>query len=293
MYIIFLTLQVIPTPQLPAGADDLSSEAVSYASQELGPQVIPTQQLPVGADDASLEALSSASQESVPEVETSLEWQPTPQIQHRLHYLNNFVRNSADGRVSPVRSQRRTDVLNLSPSSSRYYKRKAVQAVETVLKAIAPEQSTWLFHRVVEKYSKGRIETSQIINFLPKLYEEANSWYTTQQILSIFVCDHPESELLTFIPVLTKWKIDEVRKRAFLNEPDQEIEPPQIKRSKLHPARVDHFLDFVSSQRRILPSSQRALRLFRSDCFRSVRGKHEFYLKFRRTFRRFKDEIWR
>ena len=29
--------------------------------------------------------------------------------------------------------------------------------------------------------------------------------------------------------------------------PGQQIEPPQIKRSRLHPAKVDHFLDFVSS----------------------------------------------
>lgn len=211
--------EAIPTPQLPAGAVDLSSEALSYASQEVGPVVIPTQQLPVGADDASSEAFSSASQESVPEVETSLEWQPTPQVQHRLHYLNNFLRNSADGRVSPVRSQLCTDVLNLSPSSSGYYKRKAMQAVETVLEAIVPEQSTWLFHRVVEKYSRGRdrnVPDNQLLARLVKLYEEAHSWYTTQQILSIFVFDHPKSELLTLIPGLTKWRIDEARKHAFL-----------------------------------------------------------------------------
>ena len=204
----------------------------------------------MGADDASSEAFSSTSQESVPEVETSREWRPTPQVQHRLHYLNNFLRNSADGRVSPVRSQLCTDVLNLSPSSSRYYKRKAMQAVETVLEAIAPEQSTWLFHRMVEKYSRGRdrdAPDNQLLARLVKLYEEANSWYTRQQILSIFVCDHPKSELLTLIPGLTKWRIHEARKHAFLNEPGQQIEPPQIKRSRLHPAKVDHFLDFVSS----------------------------------------------
>ena len=148
----------------------------------------------MGSDDASSETFSSASQESVPEVETSLEWQPTPQVQDRLHFLNNFLRNSADGRVSPIRSQLCTDVLNLSPSSSRYHKRKVVQAVETVLETIAPQQSTWLFIRVV-----------------------------------------------------AKWRIDEARKHAFLNEPGQQIEPPQIKRSRLHPAKVDHFLDFVSS----------------------------------------------
>ena len=203
----FLVLQAIPNPQLPAGADDVSSEAPSYDTQEVGPWVISTLQLPVGLDDASSEAFSSASQESESEVETSLEWQPTLQVQHRLHFLNSFLWNSADGRVSPIRSQLCTDVLNLSASSSRYYKRKAVQAVETILKAIAPQQSTWLFNWVVERYSSGRDgnrSDNQLLGRLIKLYEEANSWYTRQQILSIFVCDHSKSELLTLIPGLTK-----------------------------------------------------------------------------------------
>ena len=171
-------------------------------------------------------------------------------VQHRLHFLNNFLRNSADGRVSPIRSQLCTDVLNLSSSSSSYCKRKAVQAVETVLEAIAPQQSTWLFNRVVERYSSGRDGNrpdNQLLGRLINLYEEANFMVTRQQILSIFVCDHSKSELSTLISGPTKWRIDEARKHAFLNEPGQQIEPPQIKRSRLHPAKVDHFLDFVSS----------------------------------------------
>ena len=88
---------------------------------------------------------------------------------------------------------------------------------------------------------------NQLLARLVRPYEEANSWYTRQQIISIFVCDYPKSELLTLIPGLTKRRIDEARKDAFLNEPGQQIEPPQIKRSRLHPAKVDHFLDFASS----------------------------------------------
>ena len=65
-------------------------------------------------------------------------------------------------------------------------------------------------------------------------------------MLSIFVCDHSKSELLTLIPGLTKWRIDEAGKHAFLNESGQQIEPPQIKRSRLHPAKIDDFLDSVS-----------------------------------------------
>ncbi|RMX44413.1 hypothetical protein pdam_00011219, partial [Pocillopora damicornis] len=89
---------------------------------------------------------------------------------------------------------------------------------------------------VAERYSSGRDGNrpdNQLVGRLIKLYEEANSGYTRQKILSIFVCDHSKS-------------YDEARKHAFLNEPGQQMEPPQIKRSRLHSAKVDHFLDFVS-----------------------------------------------
>jgi len=74
----------------------------------------------------------------------------------------------------------------------------------------------------VEKYNsgiEGNPSDSLLVTILIKLYEEANSWYTRQQILSIFVCDHSKSELLRLIPGLTKWRIDEARKHAFLNKP--------------------------------------------------------------------------
>ena len=89
---------------------------------------------------------------------------------------------------------------------------------------------------MVEKCSRGgdrNVPDNQLLARLVTLYEEANSWYNRQQILSIFVCDHPKSELLNLIPGLTKWRIDEARKHAFHNEPGQQIEPPQIKRSRL------------------------------------------------------------
>ena len=162
------------------------------------------------SDEASCEVFSSASQESVPEVETSQEWQATPQVRYKLHSLNNFLRNCCDARVSPVWSQLCTDALKVSSSASRYYKRKAVQAVETVLEAIAPVQSTWLFQRVVENYSSRKelhLLDNLLLSRLIKLYEEANSWYTRKQILFIFVCDHSKSELMSFIPGLTQWRI--------------------------------------------------------------------------------------
>ena len=92
---------------------------------------------------------SSFSPGANPDVETSQEWQPTPQVKEQLISLSNF-RRRVDGRISLIRSQLRTDVEEISSRTSLYYKHKAVQVVETVLEAIAPGNSKWLFQEVVE-----------------------------------------------------------------------------------------------------------------------------------------------
>ena len=135
---------------------------------------------------------NNGSQESLTTVETSLEWHPTPQVQLKLHALNNFLRH-ADGSLSPVRSQLSTNADNVSSSTTRYYKRKGAQVLETVFEAIAPGQSKWLTQQVIEKYchsTNSEVNTPEqtLLSRLIILYNEASSWYTRQQILSVFVC---------------------------------------------------------------------------------------------------------
>ena len=93
------------------------------------------------------------------------------------------------------------------------------------------------------------INTSErtLLSRLVTLYNEASNWYTRQQILSVFVGDYSKTELLAFIPGLTKWRIDEARKHAFRTSPGHLIDPPVIHRCRLDPVKVDHFLDFISS----------------------------------------------
>lgn len=192
---------------------------------------------------------SSFSQGTNPEVETSLEWQPTPQVKEQMISLNNFLRR-VDGRISPIRSQLGTDVEQISSRTSRYYRHKAVQAVETVLEAIAPGNSKWLFQQVIEGYSSLAAENlpeQGLLATLIQLYEEASSWHTRQQILSIFARDYSKTELLALVPGLTKWRVDEARRHAFHSGPGRVIEPPTLQRSRLDPSKVDHFLDFISS----------------------------------------------
>ena len=49
------------------------------------------------------------------------------------------------------------------------------------------------------------------------------------------------------IPGLSKWRIDQARKHAALVGPGRLKDPPEIRRTRLDPVRVDHFIDFIAS----------------------------------------------
>lgn len=192
---------------------------------------------------------SSQTSSDYPEAETSLEWQPTPQMREQLYFLNSFL-NRLDGNVSPVRSQLGTDVTDISERTAWYYKRKAVQAVEGVLTAIAPGNSKWLFQQMVDGYTSvadGNLPEHNLLTTLTRLYEEATTWQVRRQILSMFARDYSKTELQVLIPGLSKWCIDEARHHAFISSRGSLIDTPTIQRCRLDPVKVDHFLDFISS----------------------------------------------
>ena len=141
--------------------------------------------------------------------------------------------------------------MTISSSTQRYYRKKAEEAVDTVLDAIAPGNSSWLLKQVFTKHLVGRSasadsEEDSLVSRLVTLYNDASSWYTQQQILSLFAGDYTKTELLKLVPGLTKFR-NEARKHWFQTKPGELIEPPNITRSRLDPAKVDHFLDFISS----------------------------------------------
>ncbi|CAH3145827.1 unnamed protein product [Porites evermanni] len=98
--------------------------------------------------DPNSDIFSSSFQGSLVGEETSREWQPTPQVEHQLQHLNSYLLKSTDGRISPVRSQCRCDVVTMSSSTRRYYGKKAEQVVDSSLEAIAPGNSSWLLQQV-------------------------------------------------------------------------------------------------------------------------------------------------
>ena len=71
-----------------------------------------------------------------------------------------------------------------------------------------------------EKQKSADTDVSEISRLI-KLYEEANSWFTKRQILSVFVNYYTKAQL----------------------QPQMET----ITRARLDPSKVDNFLDFISS----------------------------------------------
>ena len=88
--------------------------------------------------------------------------------------------------------------------------------------------------------------SSPIIDSLVKAYEQATSWQTMRQILSIFANDFTRPELTNLIPSLTKWKIDQARQHACdIGKGQTEVSEP-VHRRRISTSQVQHFVDFIS-----------------------------------------------
>ena len=169
-------------------------------------------------------------------------WLPTPQP--HLPILNHFLGKASQGSISPIRGQMLMPLEDAAASTRRYYKRKASEAVDLVLDCIAPGQAHELRP---EAGAQPEISDPDLEQSLFRIYEEANSWFTKRQILSVFVNHFTKNQLLNAIPGITKWRIDEARKHATLKGAGHVVDTKPVKRTRMDFTKVDHFVDFVSS----------------------------------------------
>ncbi|CAB4026770.1 Transposon Tf2-6 poly, partial [Paramuricea clavata] len=87
---------------------------------------------------------------------------------------------------------------------------------------------------------------SDPIEVLIEAHNQAQSWQTKRQILSLFASDFSKSEWQRMIPSLLKWRIDQARDHAIKSGKGQPVQDKPLFRSRINSAKVDHFLDFIS-----------------------------------------------
>ena len=80
------------------------------------------------------------------------------------------------------------------------------------------------------------------------IYDNTGTWQTKRQILSIIADKTTKQNLMEIIPGLSKWKIDEARKYSREVGSGMPIPAQHIRRERLSPDKIDHFLDFIAQR---------------------------------------------
>ena len=87
---------------------------------------------------------------------------------------------------------------------------------------------------------------SDLIDALIEAHNQAQSWQTKRQILSLFANDFSWLELQKMIPGLSKWRIDQACNHVTETGKGQPILEEPIYRERIENANIDHFLDYIS-----------------------------------------------
>ena len=129
--------------------------------------------------------------------------------------------------------------------------KKAMKAINTVLKKIAQGQSSSLKEECFQLQNKKK-EDTQLLGCLTQALNKAPNRNAKIQLLSI-VCDndaddqyvYKQNELVDMFEGITLNDIKKARQHAAKATPGAPVEPGKFYQKRLTDARINHFLDFL------------------------------------------------
>ena len=226
------------------------------------------------SDDLSdrLRTLDITCEQSVYEPESSESSNGASESKHaeymlaaRREKLNEFLLISGK---DPVKQSKK----KWEYSSSRTKKdriTKAKDAVVSTLNVIAPDDpgSLWIglkdSNSVERSLGLDSKEDKKFLSALAETYENAETWASQRQILSIMADLVPFAILERYIPGITHHKIKAARKHQAQYGRGVPVEVKRSPRMRVDDLQLDHFLSFITSPHVIqdLPFGQRYLHL--------------------------------
>ncbi len=110
--------------------------------------------------------------------------------------------------------------------------------------------------------NKDQVEL-EIVDSLVECYNNATTWDTKRQILSIMTDKLTVKQLQSLIPGLSEYKIDIARKHVMEKGRGVPVEKSHTPRIKVDLNKLDHFLTFITSGHIMqdLPFGERVLKL--------------------------------
>lgn len=205
------------------------------------------------------ETTTSSSDSSGPTSSTSL------QLRHKV--LNEFLLTSGKEAIG----QSKKMFSQLSSRTKSVHISKTKDAIVAVLEVSAPRDPSGLWEAVKTSHlvetELGIAEQSPhdqaFLEALAEAYENAVSWDSRRQILSIIADLVPYSKIKEYIPGITDYRIKVARHHGLKYGRGIPLPLTRSPRMRVNTSQLDHFLGFITSQHVIqdLPFGQRYLHL--------------------------------
>ena len=152
------------------------------------------------------------------------------------------------------------------------YLQSGKNAVEAVLTTIAPKDAGHLWEALKESKELDAIlganpvshgVDKKYLKALAETYDNAASWDTRRQILSIMADLAPFEAIQRFLPGLSEYRFKAARLHRIKYGRGVPLPYHRSPRMRVKPIQLDHFLDFITSPHIVqdLPFGQRELKL--------------------------------
>ena len=180
--------------------------------------------------------------------------------------LQWFVDECSIGPLGSIMKRPWTDATS---KTRECYIRKASTIISEVLKTVAPQSAPELWEAVRGKNEVSHLlgsvhNGSDLLLAVVESYKQADTSETRRQLLSLVASKVTYAELVAHIPRLTRYEFTAARRYTLEVGAGLTVqsEAKQI-REKVDPAKIDHFLDFITSSTIVqdLPFGRKTLTL--------------------------------
>lgn len=220
----------------------------------------------MGSDDTSVYLPKDTEPSSS---EQSGDSRASANLSFRRTKLNEFL--AASGK-SVLTQQRKPWDRQVDYRTRHVYVAKARDAVVSAMEVIVPDDAGALWEALK---TSGEVENAlgvlsgphpaddKYLKSLAETYQNAASWDTRRQVLSIMADLVPYSVLQRYLPGITEYRVKTARQHAVKYGRGSALLLPKSPRMRVNYAQLDHFLDFITSPHMILdlPFGHRLLSL--------------------------------
>lgn len=198
-------------------------------------------------------------------------------LEYRRELLNNFLGCCG---IDPL--PKADGMCEHSERTKRLYINKACDIISVVIKLIYPSDPGGLWKSL--KYNTcmdsalGTVpeehqispEESKYLQSLSNAYENATTWATRKQILSVMADLAPYKTLVKFFPGLTQYRVTEARKHKTIYGRGSPVPLITQYKQRVNPCQLEDFINFITSSYVVqdLPFGEKNLKLESGEVIR-------------------------